>query len=522
MSNLFIGLQYNELFGFVTGEYRHNLYPLATVVLVLSMVTSSSGVCTTPDCAPAEGWDNFANNLGSDLAPLLALFGEQVTTQFLSESLNWMDSLLVAIAPLGIITTMVAAIRTNGSPLLRSLVGRAKESRGTVEADLMSSTSADVCELWSGGSVVRVLGEPKLLHLVYVNDPSGANKLSSFRDSIKNRLYKTEVVHDLEENKEASSSDNVDPEGHNLDPEGSRENPPNLLFNITFQPRPPHTMIALILLGIVLQGGVLAFSAVTQYELRLSKNDGSIPGYAFPVFLIGTLGLGFGVFLCAQLIETSTIESTWKSTDLTKTTTSIWLQQGGQKVGDQQFQSFSWKSAAPIITSNKRNEHKPIVRAILLMLAILFTLFGFITQFFGLRATHSSVIVLQLAAILVMTAVRSWAHLKRDCKNDIRDPITIEGCELDWLAKQLTNCDRWEIEAGIAPTLVDSPVQSNTAEVLQQDSEKKPQEPTWWQSPLALLIKKLETRRQSQETPNRYCAPFTTALTSGWFPIPLN
>lgn len=70
------------------------------------MATPAHAVCATPDCSPAEGWDNFANNLGSDLAPLLALFGEQVTTQFLSESLSWMDSLLVAIAPLGIITTM--------------------------------------------------------------------------------------------------------------------------------------------------------------------------------------------------------------------------------------------------------------------------------------------------------------------------------------------------------------------------------------------------------------------------------
>lgn len=34
----------------------------------------------------ADWWDDFSNNLATDLSPLLALFGEQVTQQFLSES----------------------------------------------------------------------------------------------------------------------------------------------------------------------------------------------------------------------------------------------------------------------------------------------------------------------------------------------------------------------------------------------------------------------------------------------------
>lgn len=97
------------------------------------------------------------NNLASDLAPLLTLLGEQVTTQYLNESLSWIDSLLFAFAPLGIISAMVAAIRVAGRPLLWSLIGRAKESRGTVEAELMSSTSSDVCELWGGEGVFGCL-----------------------------------------------------------------------------------------------------------------------------------------------------------------------------------------------------------------------------------------------------------------------------------------------------------------------------------------------------------------------------
>jgi hypothetical protein len=36
-------------------------------------------------------WDDFANNLATDLAPLITLFGEQVTKQYLSESVGLLD-----------------------------------------------------------------------------------------------------------------------------------------------------------------------------------------------------------------------------------------------------------------------------------------------------------------------------------------------------------------------------------------------------------------------------------------------
>ncbi|KAF3085987.1 hypothetical protein TWF103_001869 [Orbilia oligospora] len=99
------------------------------------------------------------NNLFSDLAPLLALFGEQVAKQYLSQSLSWLDCAIFAMAPLGIITAIVSAIRVAGPIWLRAVIGRARESKGDAELELMSSTSIDVCELWNGRSVVRAIGE---------------------------------------------------------------------------------------------------------------------------------------------------------------------------------------------------------------------------------------------------------------------------------------------------------------------------------------------------------------------------
>jgi hypothetical protein len=70
------------------------------------------------------GGDEFSNNLFSDLAPLLTLFGEQVTKQFLSMSMGWADDVLLAMGPLGIMTVIVSAIRVGGIKTLKAFVGR--------------------------------------------------------------------------------------------------------------------------------------------------------------------------------------------------------------------------------------------------------------------------------------------------------------------------------------------------------------------------------------------------------------
>jgi hypothetical protein len=101
---------------------------------------------------------DFSNNLLSDLAPLLTLFGEQVTKQFLSMSTGWADNVLIAFGPLGIMTVVVSAIRVGGLKKLKAIIGRAREGKAAAELELFSSTSSEVCELWNGQSIVRQLG----------------------------------------------------------------------------------------------------------------------------------------------------------------------------------------------------------------------------------------------------------------------------------------------------------------------------------------------------------------------------
>jgi hypothetical protein len=101
-----------------------------------------------PAVVRADGWDDFSNNLAADLALILALFGEQMTKQYLSESITTVDYFIFAMAHIGILTS---AIWVCGSPSLRTFISRAQEGEGIAEAELCSSTSRDVCELYSNG-----------------------------------------------------------------------------------------------------------------------------------------------------------------------------------------------------------------------------------------------------------------------------------------------------------------------------------------------------------------------------------
>ncbi|KAF4342836.1 hypothetical protein FBEOM_3245 [Fusarium beomiforme] len=112
-------------------------------------------------------WDSFANNFATDPAPIIALFGEQVTKQFLSESTTILDVVIFAVDPLGIITAVVSCIRVSNNTFLKSIIGRAREPHGMPEVELCSCTSEDFCELWSNGGICRVFGRPKILEFIY-------------------------------------------------------------------------------------------------------------------------------------------------------------------------------------------------------------------------------------------------------------------------------------------------------------------------------------------------------------------
>ncbi|KAK1519014.1 uncharacterized protein CCOS01_11834 [Colletotrichum costaricense] len=144
----------------------------------------------------ADEGDDFVNNLFSDLAPLLASFGERVTMQFMSQSLGWADNIALAMVPLGIITITISAIRVGGPGFLKALIGRARENLAVAEQELMSSTSTEVCELWNGHEVVRCMGSAPIAEFICLLPESGVTKetkVTAMRfEEVKNNYFRSE------------------------------------------------------------------------------------------------------------------------------------------------------------------------------------------------------------------------------------------------------------------------------------------------------------------------------------------
>ena len=89
----------------------------------------------------------------------------------MSETLTWPDHFIFAMVPLGILTAVVGAIRVSGPRWMRTIIGRARETRAFAEFELMSSTSHEVCELFNGRYIVRAMGKPQLEQFILFDTP---------------------------------------------------------------------------------------------------------------------------------------------------------------------------------------------------------------------------------------------------------------------------------------------------------------------------------------------------------------
>ncbi|RSL49481.1 hypothetical protein CEP54_012405 [Fusarium duplospermum] len=175
-------------------------YPFLLQVVMLRRITTTTGVrllVLAVLVAPVAAADDaeFAFNLLTDVAPILALFGDAFAKQFMSESLTWVDHLIFAMVPLGIITAITSAVRVQGMQIAKAFVGRARENRALAEIELMSSTSGEVCELFNGNSIVRAMGKPKIEQFLIFPDEY---------DELKEKYKAFDDGHDGEEPKDKS------------------------------------------------------------------------------------------------------------------------------------------------------------------------------------------------------------------------------------------------------------------------------------------------------------------------------
>ncbi|RYP83495.1 hypothetical protein DL770_005385 [Monosporascus sp. CRB-9-2] len=448
----------------------------------------------------ASSVTDFSNDLATDLGPLLQLFGGPITTQYLSEATTFLDYFIFAMAPLGILTAIVSVIRVCGDSSLRAFIGRAQEGDGEVEAELCTSTSRDVCELFNKGGVTRVLGRPKILEVIQVDGGSGALDQSNddnehdsdcdsdsdiagdsssrvdmgiflFRDHLQ-RLPKDGEWEELEPRglRIFSSAKQGSLEEANSNPslalENSAKNPfaanPNLSLNVGIVKLPDSVFYLVAVLGLVLQAGVLAMAGLVSWKYGWTKDDDTGSANSTQatttttvisdnpsalVFICGSVFMCLGMFLCAALIGQSTREYTYQRKQgqgqaSVPTTRLFWLQPGEQVIGDQTFDAFAYsedgrKHLKQYISSKKDLSKRAELYT---WVTIIVTLGGYVAQFIGLRGMNAYVSIAQLGATLLMSFLRGCLRMQRLTRGDNKlanIPDKILRHELDWLAFEI-------------------------------------------------------------------------------------
>ncbi|KAF7553535.1 hypothetical protein G7Z17_g3546 [Cylindrodendrum hubeiense] len=424
-----------------------------TWVITMLLVTAAPAAVAANDSL-----SDFSNDFATDLGPLLALFGDAMTKQYLSESTSFLDYLIFAMAPIGIITAIVSTIRVCGHSSLRAFVGRSQEGDGVIEAELCTSTSRDVCELFNRGGIARVLGRPSILELVY--DPSRASSATGNSEGAELHLSRKYF-------EEINSSDDWERVNGSVFERTSKKKAlaeefapnANLSLNVGIIKQPKWVFIAIAATGVILQAGVLILAGVGVWMLKWNLNDArdsASKNYAPSMFISGTVVMCAGMWACAYLIGQTTREVRFRrrgkkpGAELSRL---FWLQPGPQVIGDQNFDPYGYvedTNLAPHelwMTSRKHfNERLFEMNTVIAISAVTI---GYIAQFIGLRGMKAWVALAQLAITLVMSLLRGCLRMQRLGKesNQLGDiPDLVSGHELDWLSFKIAQqkC-KWHI-----------------------------------------------------------------------------
>ncbi|KAK3341452.1 hypothetical protein B0T25DRAFT_593994 [Lasiosphaeria hispida] len=342
--------------------------------------------------------------------------------QFMSQSTGWADNIILAMAPLGIITIIVSAIRAGGPSWLKAVIGRARESFAVTESELLSSTSQEVCELWNGQQIVRVMGTGPIREFIILLPKGGSSKDRGVsleeRQEAYGRVPKPSVV--IIRNTEAHA--------------------PNLSLNVNNQPGRGE-LYAVAAFGVILQLAVIVYSGLATYHLMLLKDEALPAAYAFPCTAAGMFCLAIGMLVCSHVVESSTSETRYRPADGMEAHV-VWLQKSAT-VNDQAFEPFAVFPCKPqpIVTVSYRasaREQERRTMAIENFVAAsgaAISMCGFLTQFIGLRGMHWSVSIAQLGATIIMTLLRTW--VRRNLAEKPKAVPLVSGHELDWLAMTL-------------------------------------------------------------------------------------
>ncbi|KAF9767963.1 hypothetical protein IL306_014797, partial [Fusarium sp. DS 682] len=409
---------------------------------------------------------------------LLALFGERVTTQFMGQSTGWADCIALAMAPIGVITIIVSAIRVAGPRILKAVIGRARENVAAVELEVMSSTSPEACELWNSQTraVVRCPGTTDNCEFVCIYPKSMQDKKIVKKDL---RVQVMKIDKAVAQSDRESSTDGAHPYLHRVDSKWDdsenlstemdpqtivvTRNPQNMAPNMTLNCTADgdHWQVrACAAIGIIMQTGVLVFFGfLTKYKTPKFDKDGApVESYAMPMAIIGTLAVSLGILICAYVVDKSSKETTYEAVNKGATAVAtVWLQKE-KNVSDQHFDSAAIyptitrhqactsqrmddKEDAQFSIMGRKISSNTVWLEIMASTGTLVSLLGFFIQFIGLRGMHWLASIAQLGAVIIMTVLRALIRRHLASGLEGHDLKAVAGFELEWFVPSLLHGD---------------------------------------------------------------------------------
>lgn len=203
------------------------------------------------------------------------------------------------------------------------IVRRAREEQSLAEMELLSSTSSEVCEVWTGTQIVRIKGQcpPDMKDLVITKQ----GLVLGMKEAWDAGYFDCDELSAEEVGEELHHHDNA---------------APNLSLNVLGDPKQlAKTTLTFAIIGVFLQAGAVVSSWVVEHLLHLPGRGGQSSSYGNACYLVGTVLVSAGLLACAHVIEAATIEVILKAKPEYKDSIAILRLQQSCKVGDQQLES---------------------------------------------------------------------------------------------------------------------------------------------------------------------------------------
>lgn len=351
------------------------------------------------------------------------------------------------------------------------LLHRARDSPDDDEKEILSSTSANVREIWNGNRVVRQTGESKTTEIVYDSAWTDTPLCTSKPTEglfVRPVLSLTEALGDVgrDANKQYHVVDQLSdkiiyrilyrilpPEipirwnGRMFYGERLHKRAPNLTMNIDKTIPAPGRVLLYLGLGLFIQAMVVAVNATVVYYLHWPRGRSAVAAYGYPLWALGTLCISLGVTICARVVQ-----STTEQYNLAPRKN---VSRDGLRIIRLQDRIATANIPAYAIPQSEANHRIRIsLRAEKLTLAstrttigAFLTLTGFVCQNIGTRELHWSAGILQLGATLLLATIRALLRGQVGRKPDLSPVRLPEGAESDTLVTNLDSSGCYVLSA---------------------------------------------------------------------------